>query len=164
MRASSVDQIILNTLSSEHTHLTSLQVYEEIRGRLPAVNQSTVYRALERMVKRGLVSVSDIGSGSGVYEFLADGLHHHLICQKCGQVITIGDEDVQRFFTALRQKKHFAIATNHLILFRSAKTARRTARTRAPDPLSAPAQLNIDPNDGSRAAAEAGFPRLETIG
>lgn len=51
MRASSVDQIIIETLSKEHAHLTSLQVFEEIRLRLPAVNQSTVYRALERLVK-----------------------------------------------------------------------------------------------------------------
>ena len=38
MRASSVDQIIIETLSKEHSHLTSLQVFEEIRLRLPAVN------------------------------------------------------------------------------------------------------------------------------
>ncbi len=31
MRASSVDQIIIETLSKEHAHLTSHQVYVEIR-------------------------------------------------------------------------------------------------------------------------------------
>ena len=53
MRASSVDQIVIETLSKEHAHLTSLQVYEEVRGRLPAVNHSTVYRALKRLVDQG---------------------------------------------------------------------------------------------------------------
>lgn len=117
MRASSVDQIILETLSKEHAHLTSHQVYEEIRLRLPAVNQSTVYRALERLANCGKVSVSDMGTGSAVYELLADGIHHHLICQKCGQVVTIGDEEVKAFFTAVHHKNHFNIITNHLILF-----------------------------------------------
>jgi Fur family ferric uptake transcriptional regulator len=117
MRASSVDQIILETLSKEHTHLTSLQVYEEIRKRLPAVNQSTVYRALERLVNCGKVSVSDMGTGSAVYESLADGLHHHLVCQKCGKVITIGNEEVENFFSRIQKKHLFEIATNHLILF-----------------------------------------------
>ena len=117
MRASSVDQIIIETLSKEHAHLTSLQVFEEIRKRLPAVNQSTVYRALERLVKNGKVSVSDMGTGSAVFELLVDGLHHHLICQKCGQVITMNHTDVMVFFAAIQNKYHFKVITNHLILF-----------------------------------------------
>lgn len=117
MRTSSVDQIIIKTLSKEHAHLTSHQVYEEIRGQLPAVNQSTVYRALERLVHLGKVSVSDMGTGSAVYELLADGIHHHLVCQNCGKVITIGHDEVQEFFAAIHHKNHFDIITNHLILF-----------------------------------------------
>jgi Fur family ferric uptake transcriptional regulator len=117
MRASSVDHIILDTLSREHAHLTSHQVYEEIRGRLPALNQSTVYRALDRLVENGKVSVSDMGTGSAVYELLTDGFHHHLVCQKCSRVITIGHEDVCQFFSVIQQKNHFKIITNHLILF-----------------------------------------------
>ena len=104
MRASSVDQIILETLSEENVHLASLQVYEEIRSRLPAVNPSTVYRALERLTNCGKVSISDMGTGSAVYELLADGPHHHLVCQKCGQVTRIGHEEVNEFFTAVQQK------------------------------------------------------------
>lgn len=117
MRTSSVDQIIIETLLKEHAHLTSLQVFELIRERLPAVNQSTVYRALERLVNYGKVSVSDMGTGSAVFELLADGLHHHLVCQKCGRVMTIGHEEVMDFFTAIQIKNHFNIMTNHLILF-----------------------------------------------
>lgn len=117
MRASSVDQIILETLSKEHAHLTSHQVYEEIRERLPAVNQSTIYRALERLANIGKVSVSDIGTGAAVYELLTDGLHHHLVCLKCGRVMTIGHDEVREFFTAVQHKNHFDIVTNHLILF-----------------------------------------------
>jgi Fur family transcriptional regulator, ferric uptake regulator len=117
MRASSVDQIILETLSKEHVHLTSHQVFEEIRQRLPAVNQSTVYRALERLVNCGKVSVSDLGTGPAVFELLTDGLHHHLVCRSCHQIMTIGHEEVQGFFTAVQSKHHFDIVTNHLVLF-----------------------------------------------
>ena len=117
MRASSVDQIILDTLSKEHAHLTSHQVYEAIRERLPAVNPSTVYRALERLVHIGKVSVSDMGTGSAVFELLANGAHHHLICQKCNRVITIGDEEVKNFFKTIHSLHHFEVITNHLVLF-----------------------------------------------
>jgi Fur family ferric uptake transcriptional regulator len=125
MRASSVDQVILEILSKEHAHLTSLQIYEEIRPRLPAVNPSTVYRALERLVNCGKVSISDMGTGSAVYELLADGLHHHLVCQRCGQILTIGHDDVGKLFEVLQQKNHFNIVTNHLILFGICETCQR---------------------------------------
>lgn len=117
MRASSADQIILETLSKEHAHLTSLQVYEEIRNRLPAINPSTVYRSLERLVECGKVSVSDMGTGAAVYELVSQGIHHHLVCQKCGAVITLSHEEVGELFTEIEGKYQFKISTNHLILF-----------------------------------------------
>lgn len=117
MRNSTVDQYILDTLSKEHTHLTSHQVYEEIRPRLPAVNPSTVYRALERLTQNGKLSVSDMGTGSAVYELVSHDKHHHLVCQACGRVMTIGNEDVQRFFNVIDLDYRFEVKTNHLILF-----------------------------------------------
>jgi Fur family ferric uptake transcriptional regulator len=92
-------------------------VYEKIKEYLPAVNQSTVYRALERLVNNSKVSVSDIGTGSVVYEIMSDGRHHHLVCQKCGRVITMGDEHVKEFFSTIQAKNRFNVVTNHLILF-----------------------------------------------
>jgi Fur family transcriptional regulator, ferric uptake regulator len=117
MRTSSVDQIILSTLSREHCHLTSQAVYNEIRQRLPAVNPSTVYRALERLVHEGRVSISDMGLGAAVYELVTDHRHHHLVCQKCGQVTTLDDAAVQAFFGGLQRSHQFQVTTNHLILF-----------------------------------------------
>lgn len=127
MRTSSVDQIIIELLSAEKVHLTSLQVYEETRKRLPAVNPSTVYRSLERLTNAGKVSISDMGTGSAVYEVLGDGKHHHLVCQKCGQVTTIGDEDIRHLFTTIQMKYDFSIKTNHLILFGICKNCQRLA-------------------------------------
>ncbi len=117
MRASSVDQIIIEVLATEHAHLTSAQVYEEIRSRLPAVNPSTVYRALERLTHNGKISVSDMGTGSAVYELVSGEIHHHLVCQKCGRVMTISNTEVKNFFSAIQSQNHFIVLTNHLILF-----------------------------------------------
>jgi Fur family transcriptional regulator, ferric uptake regulator len=117
MRASSVEQVILETLTKENLHLTSNQIFEQIKVRLPAVSPSTVYRALERLAKAGKISVSDMGTGSEVYESLTEGMHHHLVCQRCGSVTTISHEDVSRFFGSIEAAHQFKITTNHLILF-----------------------------------------------
>jgi Fur family transcriptional regulator, ferric uptake regulator len=116
-RASSVDQIILETLASEHVHLSAHQVYEKIRDRLPAVNPSTIYRALERLAKNGKISVSDMGTGAVVYESLSGEPHHHLVCQQCGHITTIDNSMVCQFFKSLEDRKNFKIATHHLVLF-----------------------------------------------
>lgn len=117
MKTSSVDQIILEVLSKEHAHLTALQIFTELRSRLPAINQSTVYRALERLVTLGKVSISDIGTGSIVYELLTDGLHDHLVCKNCGRMLTIDHDLAQIFFNSIQSKYQFSVITKHIILF-----------------------------------------------
>ena len=120
MRTSSVEQLILNLFagySTHEAHFTAQEIYSHLKPILPAVNQSTVYRALERMAHAGKVSVSDMGTGAAVYEAVGRERHHHLVCQDCGQVLTIGDEAVSRLFGQLEQENHFQMLTNHLVLF-----------------------------------------------
>ncbi len=117
MRSSSVNHQILKILAQDHSHLTAQQVYEGIRGNLPAVNPSTVYRSLERLAHAGLISVSDMGKGAAVYESVGGDRHHHLVCQECGTVTTIGDEEVETFFQRIEKQYKFQMVTNHLILF-----------------------------------------------
>ncbi len=117
MRLSSVEQLILDLMGQGRAHLTAQQIYSQLKPRLPAVSPSTVYRALERMAHAGKVSVSDMGQGAAVYEAMGGECHHHLVCQSCGLVLTIGDEAVSRLFRELEQEHNFQIVTNHLILF-----------------------------------------------
>lgn len=120
MRTSSVEQLILDLFAGHSTHeahFTAQEVYAQLKPRLPAVNPSTVYRALERMSLAGKISVSDMGTGATVYEAVERERHHHLVCQGCGQVLTIGDEAVSGLFQQLEQENHFQMVTNHLVLF-----------------------------------------------
>lgn len=117
MRTSSIDIVILELLHAQHAHMTAHQVYEHVVDRLPAVNPSTVYRALERLAQQGKVSISDMGKGAAVYEAVAGAIHHHLVCQKCGAVYTLSHADVARFFAEFEQQSNYQITTNHLVLF-----------------------------------------------
>ncbi len=127
MRKSSADQIILETLAEQKAHLTSHQIYEEVHKRLPAINPSTVYRALDRLVDAGKVSVSDMGLGADVYELTGEKQHHHLVCQKCGQIIMIGDLEIAGLFSELEEKYKYKIITNHLILFGICEVCQETS-------------------------------------
>ncbi len=117
MRASSVNTAILKALGTEGVHLTAAEVYDQIRGNLSAVNPSTVYRALDRLVKAGQVSVSDMGKRTAVYQMVGKQAHHHVVCQRCGNAITIDDEAVRLLFEKIEHESGFQVTTNHLVLF-----------------------------------------------
>ena len=85
--------------------------------RFPAVNPSTVYRALERLAHAGKVSVSDMGMGASVYEAVSDRMHHHLVCRKCGRIRTVDHALVGKLFQQIEGAYAFRVVTNHLILF-----------------------------------------------
>lgn len=117
MRNSSADQVILETLKNQNSHLTSHQIYEEVHKRLPAINPSTVYRALDRLVHNGKVSVSDMGLGAAVFELAGEHLHHHLVCQDCGYITLLENDRIAPLIEELEKAYHYKITTNHLILF-----------------------------------------------
>jgi len=117
MRTSSVEQLILSLLGEHQGHFSSLQVFEALRKSLPAVNISTIYRALERLAAAGKISISDMGTGSLVYELTLPARHHHLVCRQCGTEINLDDHSVSTFFEKVQNDYGFQVTTNHLILF-----------------------------------------------
>ena len=117
MRSSTVQQLILELLQEEHAHFTAQEVYSHLKPRLPSVNPSTVYRALDRLTKGGQVSVSDMGTGAAVYELVGASPHHHLVCQGCHQVVTLSDELIQPLFKQVEGRSGYELTTNHLVLF-----------------------------------------------
>ena len=117
VRLTSARQAILDELEGAQTHLTALQLHQELQDRLPSLNLSTVYRNLEYLVEKQLISVSDMGLGSPVYERVDKDIHHHLVCQNCDQVVELSHKAVAPFFQTLAKEFNFSVKTNHLVLY-----------------------------------------------
>ena len=117
MRSSSIANAILALLEGQHTHLTASEVYDALHITYSAINRSTIYRALKRLVDAGEVSISDIGRESQVYELSSANPHHHLVCQSCHRILTLEDGIVREFFREIESQNGFGIATHHLILY-----------------------------------------------
>ncbi|HNT53126.1 MAG TPA: transcriptional repressor [Anaerolineaceae bacterium] len=137
MRSSSAQKIILDVMKQAGGHLSAFEIYEATRDRLPAVNPSTVYRILHRLVQLGQTSISDMGTGAAVYELIGPR-HHHLVCETCGRVVNLDDEDVTLFFEQLGQKYRINIDTQHLVLFGSCPDCHRPETAPHSVPHSAP--------------------------
>lgn len=117
VRLTTARQSILEELQEAQAHLTALEIHENLKARLPSLNLSTVYRNLDYLVERRLISVSDMGMGSPVYERIGGDIHHHLVCQQCHQVINLSHDQVAPFFQGLTEQFGFDVHTNHLVLY-----------------------------------------------
>ena len=126
VRITTARQLILDELHDAETHLTAAQIFDILKERLPSLNISTVYRSLEYLVQKQLVSVSDLGLGTQVYEQVKDQIHHHLVCLNCKEILDLEDEIVANFFENIQKERNFKIHTNHLVLYGHCQTCQKT--------------------------------------
>ncbi len=117
IRMTSARKAILEELESSKAHLTINQIHERLFDRLPSLNISTVYRSLDFLFQNGLISMSDMGIGTPVYEIMNEESHHHLVCSTCQHVIELEDELVAPFFDKIEKMKNIKVFTNHLVIF-----------------------------------------------
>lgn len=109
--------MILGAFRGPGEHLSADEVYARVGPLAPAVNRSTVYRTLELFRDLGLISETDLGSGVRHYERLDGARHHHLICQQCGVMIELDDNDIHPLREQIRRTYDFAPIIDHLALF-----------------------------------------------
>jgi len=117
IRLTSARVAILDVLKATDTHLSPVEIHEELQDRLPSLNISTVYRSLDYLVEHDLISITDLGTGTPLYEKLNENPHHHLVCLNCKEILDLDHKLVAPFFDVIEEKKSFEVETKHLVLF-----------------------------------------------
>ncbi|UCG53235.1 MAG: transcriptional repressor [Candidatus Latescibacterota bacterium] len=82
---------ILETVLEFDNHPTAEQVHDAVTTRFPGISRTTVYRTLETLVQMGLITKA-CHPGSVVRYDRRIEVHHHLVCQRCEEVVDISDE------------------------------------------------------------------------
>ena len=103
-------QIILDALCALGGHVTVAELYERVHAGYPAIDRSTVYRALAFFVELGLVAAAEMG-GATVYEIApreGQCAHHHLVCHDCGGVLHVDGAPFDALAVALAADHGFA--------------------------------------------------------
>jgi Fe2+ or Zn2+ uptake regulation protein len=106
---------ILEVVAGVHTHISAEDVHSQLKGEMPELSLSTVYRNLKVLADEGKVSVTDLGDGL-VYEAVSATPHHHLVCLVCKRVEPLEHELVAPFFAQV-ETRGFHVATNHLCIY-----------------------------------------------
>ncbi len=94
-------------------HVSIDELLSKVRKRQPKVGYATVYRTLKLLVDSGLAVERQFGDGQARYEVVGDH-HDHLICVKCGLILELEDDEIERLqdkiaerlgaFTVLRHR------------------------------------------------------------
>lgn len=100
MRVTPQRSYIWRTLTERGGHFTAEEVWDEVKRKLPGIELSTVYRALETLREAGLVSDSRLPEGPRVFE-AHPSLHPHMVCESCGEISHPEPEAARRLFGAL---------------------------------------------------------------
>lgn len=105
---------VVELLGAESCALTAL----EIDRRLEGVGRATVYRTLEQLAELGLVQRLDVGGGAAGFERVdPDGHHHHhIVCERCGEVVPFADPKLERAIEAVSRAAEFEVTGHEVVL------------------------------------------------
>ncbi len=108
-------RMILDIIHDKTEHITAETIISYVRGRMPGVNKSTIYRTLELLEQAGCVFKSE-SVGGFIYHHAEEGHHHHLVCQKCGKTIDCDENLFLPVAKALADRYGFRVDFKHVVM------------------------------------------------
>jgi Fur family transcriptional regulator, ferric uptake regulator len=109
---------IVEKLGEQECAVTAAELDVELRADGRTVGRATVYRVLEQLRDLGLVQRLDLGGGGTRYEPARSGPghHHHIVCQRCGEVIPFEDAELERAIARLVDRLDVEVAGHEVVL------------------------------------------------
>jgi len=104
---------VLDICISAGQPLTVEDVAKKVGGK---AHLATVYRTLEKFVISGILTRIDFQEGKFRYEYVVDH-HHHAICESCGSIAEIKDNNLENVMHTLKVGRGFSISRHALELF-----------------------------------------------
>src|SRR5262245_50058643 len=111
-RVTTARRALLAALAHSDHHRTAEDLADEVRAAYPAVHRATIYRSLEALTEMGLIEHTHLGHGPAVYH-LAEGSHHHLVCESCGVVIEVPSALFDDLSRTIRDGYGFDVSSRH---------------------------------------------------
>jgi Fur family transcriptional regulator, ferric uptake regulator len=112
---------LIELLSRQDCALTALEIEDALRRTAPGqrpVARASVYRVLELLQDHDLVNRLDLGDGIARYELVdpAGDHHHHMVCDRCGQLVPFHDPALERSISRLSDRLGFRTKDHEVTL------------------------------------------------
>lgn len=102
--------LILDILHHSESHvMTAEEIVDQARKKQPNISASTIYRNLGTLSELGLLKRLESMGAGWRYE-LSQGHHHHLVCLKCHNTVSIDFCPMSNDVKELAEKSGFEVA------------------------------------------------------
>ena len=109
---------ILDILLRSDQPMAAEQIFLALKEEQIAINLSTVYRTLESLENKELVTkMSILDDDRMLFEYNQLGHRHHLVCISCKKIITIQNCPLGVYEKTLEDETHFNIIGHTLYLY-----------------------------------------------
>lgn len=110
--------MVLDILSRSEQPLAVEQIYLELKNRDVSVNLSTVYRVLEALACKELVSKLNIpGDPRAFFEYNTASHRHYLICLGCREIKSLEHCPLGNYEQALERETGYAVNGHKLVVY-----------------------------------------------
>ena len=100
--------VIARVVLMSDDHLSVEGIERELARRHERIGTATVYRALDTLVKSGVVRAHNFGEGFKRYEPVApETQHEHLVCVRCAKVVEFASERLERMLPIIADEHQF---------------------------------------------------------
>jgi Fur family ferric uptake transcriptional regulator len=117
-RASAPRAAVVDALAQLGCSSTARDIANRVEGGGGTVGLASVYRTLELLEEMRLVQRLDMGEGIARYEPAHPGgeHHHHIVCERCGNVAAFEDAALERAIERLARRVDYAVDAHDVTL------------------------------------------------
>ncbi len=108
---------VIDVLEDANTPLSAEDIFMSIKQTGNTTNLSTVYRTLELLETKSLISKNIMGDGRARYTLTGEGHRHHLICTNCHKMIPLDVCPLKSIEKDVCTKTNFEITGHRLELY-----------------------------------------------
>ena len=109
---------ILDILVQSDQPIAAEQIFHELKERNISINLSTVYRTLETLTEKNMVTkISIIGDSRALFECNKMVHKHYLVCTGCKKIIDINRCPLEAYEKVLEQETNFKISGHKLNIY-----------------------------------------------
>jgi Fur family ferric uptake transcriptional regulator len=126
-RLSTPRSVVVETLADLGCSVTAKEIADRLRERGQDVGVASIYRTLELLDRLNLARRVDMAEGVARYEPIdpSGDHHHHLVCDRCGEVAAFEDRDLERAIERVAGRLDYAIDAHDVTLRGECPTCHR---------------------------------------
>ncbi|HEX6513915.1 MAG TPA: Fur family transcriptional regulator [Chloroflexota bacterium] len=111
LRLTGLRETVVRAIADKRSAFNPEALVDELRP--GGIGRATVYRALELLEKRGMLSRIHMDGCHG-FTVCDEGHHHHLVCRGCGKVLSVDAAAIEDEIRELAEGLRFQVDTHTL--------------------------------------------------